>query len=441
MGVIEKDFKDYKSCLKIGNYIDYLEKFDASNDFAKNSLRDAYKKKIEPWLSAILQSDHLSLLCGTGLTQAICSIAKIPPSSMNRISFIEEYEERIKKYADNSAKKLGRGSANIEDDIRTALELYRGIEIESNIDSAKDLGKDIDRVIKQFAESILQPEQKFCEELIKDENSTAHYALQILKSFLLTFASRSATRDRLHIFTTNYDRFIEYGCDNAGINIIDRFQGKIEPVFQSLSPNLDYHYKVQGTKNDFRYVEGVVRYSKIHGSLDWIQRKDKIIRANLKFGAPKIDDVSDYKEQLMIYPNSMKSIETAYYPYSELFRDFSYSICRPNSSLITYGYGFGDSHINKIILEMLRVPSSHIVIISYSIDDRLTSFLKDVNSSQITLICGSELAKLENLVKYYLPKSAIDNITTLASDILKRREGYSPENEQDSSFTGGEENE
>jgi hypothetical protein len=441
MSVIEENFKDQKHYLKIGNYTDSLSDFNMADNANNDNLRDSYRKKIEPWLSAILQSDHLSLLCGTGLTQAICSIAEIPPASMNRMTFIEQYEEKIKTYANNSAKRLGRGNANIEDDIRTALELYRGLEIGGKSDSTKILGDDIDRVLKQFADSILSPEQMFYKNLIEDENGKSHYALQILKSFLLTFASRSATRDRLHIFTTNYDRFIEYGCDKAGINIIDRFLGKIEPVFQNLSPNLDYHYIVQGSKNDFRYVEGVVRYSKIHGSLDWIQRKNKIIKANLKFGAQNLEDVSDYKDQLMIFPNSMKSIETAYYPYSELFRDFSYSICRPNSSLITYGYGFGDSHINKIILEMLRVPSSHIVIISYSIDDRLKNFLQEINSSQVTLLCGSELGNLENLVRYYLPKSAIDNITSLASDILKRREGYSPKNDQEASVTYGEENE
>ena len=51
----------------------------------------------------------------------------------------------------------------------------------------------------------------------------------------------------------------------------------------------------------------------------------------------------------MIYPNPAKDIETAYYPYADLFRDFSASLCRPNSSLITYGYGFGDDHINRVI--------------------------------------------------------------------------------------------
>ena len=95
----------------------------------------------------------------------------------------------------------------------------------------------------------------------------------------------------------------------------------------------------------------------MHGSVDWVQKKNKIYRSCLKFGADKIMDIDKdkYKEQLMIYPNSMKSVETAFHPYAELFRDFSSSICRPNSSLIIYGYGFGDSHINKIIKEMLNI--------------------------------------------------------------------------------------
>ena len=41
-------------------------------------------------------------------------------------------------------------------------------------------------------------------------------ALGALQSFLLGFASRSASRERLHVFTTNYDRLIEHGCDESG---------------------------------------------------------------------------------------------------------------------------------------------------------------------------------------------------------------------------------
>lgn len=418
-----KQLEEKKSCIKISNAITYLDSFDGSD-----SAREQLRKKVEPWLSAILQSEHLSMLIGTGLTMAVCEVANVTSSSMEKADFGSEYNDKINKHAELDAKNMGRGKINIEDQIRTSLELLHGYEIDGNISSCKDLGNKINTVLSDFANSILKTEKVFNDKL-ELEDKDAELALQLLKSFMMTFSSRTATRDRLHIFTTNYDRFIEYACDNAGIKILDRFLGKIQPYFQEAAPNLDYHYKTSDIKNEFRYAEGVVRYSKIHGSIDWMQKKNRIYRASLKFGADKIIEIDSdtYKDKLMIYPNSMKSIETAYYPYSELFRDFSGAVCRPNSAVVTYGYGFGDSHINKIILEMLNIPSTHLVIIAYSIDDKLISFLSKVNMSQITLLCGKEMANLGNLVRYYLPKSAIDNISEVASKLIKDREGYNPE--------------
>ena len=59
---------------------------------------------------------------------------------------------------------------------------------------------------------------------------------------------------------------------------------------------------------------------------------------------------------LMIYPNPAKDVETLEYPYAELFRDFAASVCQPNAVLVTYGYGFGDDHINRILRDMLDDP-------------------------------------------------------------------------------------
>ena len=93
--------------------------------------------------------------------------------------------------------------------------------------------------------------------------------------------------------------------------------------------------------------------------------------------------------------------------------------------MFTYGYGFGDTHINKLIKEMLTVPSTHVVIISYQADERLKTFLESVNMAQITLLMGKEFASLKNLVEYYLPKAAIDMLTTTASKLLESRKTYS----------------
>lgn len=269
-------------------------------------------------------------------------------------------------------------------------------------------------------------ETNIFDKLISSNNECAINALALLQSFLFTFASRNSTRERTHIFTTNYDRFLEYGCDLAGIKILDRFWGKINPKFQESPSNIDYYYHTPDTKNEFRYAEGIVRYTKIHGSIDWYENNGVVYRDSLRFGAKKIDlpTSTNYKDHLMIYPNSMKSVETAFYPYAELFRDFSTSICKSNSTLFTYGYGYGDTHINKIIKEMLSVPSTHIVIVAYQVDERLINFLKQVNMAQVTLLAGSEFANLSNLVKFYLPKVAIDTITETASRLIDSHKGY-----------------
>lgn len=428
MRVEEQFFDELKNenrCVKIRNNIDYCTDFSDGTENIQAIER--IRKIIEPWLSGILQSEHLAMLIGTGLTQSVCYVAGVPSSSMATADF-KDYQEKIDSYAQKAAQKMGRGEYNIEDQIRTSLELLSGYEIDENKDAANELSSIIEDVLESFGNSILFAENEFVKKLDAGDEK-AEWALRCLISFMLTFSSRNATRDRLHIFTTNYDRFIEYACDNAGIKIIDRFHGKIEPTFSENDTNLDYYYRVSDFQNEFRYAENVVRYSKLHGSVDWLQKKNKIYHNNLKFGADKIMDIAKdkYREQLMIYPNSMKSIETLFHPYAELFRDFSSSICRPNSALIVYGYGFGDSHINKIIKEMLTIPSSHIVIIAYSVDDRLIGFLKSVNLDQITLLCGSEIASIDKLVSYYLPKAAIDKITVTVSKLLKDREGFKEE--------------
>jgi len=292
------------------------------------------RRKIEPWLTSIFQSDHLSLLVGSGLTTAVASIAKSSSQEMKRINF-EPYKDKIKKWADIQTSTLDRGKANFEDDLCAAMDLLKGLKIIEDKKS-KDLETDINLKLGEFIENILKGENDFIK---KDNQDSINY----LKSFLISFASRTATRDRLNIFTTNYDRLIEYGCDLAGILILDRFIGKIKPEFRTTRLELDYHYNPPGIRGEPRYVEGVVRLTKLHGSIDWCFEKRNIQKLPIAFGANKLDD-EIFKNPLdcaVIYPNSMKCLETAFYPYSELFRDFSSAICRPNSVVVTYGYGFG----------------------------------------------------------------------------------------------------
>lgn len=374
------------------------------------------RTELEPWLTAILQSEYLSLLLGTGVTTGICLEADVKPRSMERVDF-EIAKEQIKEYADVEAKRLGRGQANFEDDFRAAIQLLHGMKIWGEPDADR-LKAEINELLRQLILDVMKNEREF---LVSDGKDKA---LSLLERFLISFSSRTSSRDRLHIFTTNYDRFIEYALDNAGIYVLDRFVGKLKPIMRMHRLELDYHYNPPGIRGEPRYVDGVVRYTKMHGSLDWRMEDRKIHKVPLPFGS-EVDDRSfrDPYQASVIYPNSSKGIETAYFPYSELFRDFSSAISRPNSSLVVYGYGFGDSHINNIILDMMTLPSTHLVIISF--DDaagRIKRFVEKCNPSQITLMIGSHYGDIRVLTENYLPKSSIDRISDRFYKIQEKRQ-------------------
>ena len=84
------------------------------------------RPRIEPWLTALVQSEHLSVLVGSGLTHAIHRMAaeKAAPG-MDAITF-DFLNDEIAADAKRTAEAAGRQYGNFEDQIRVASELLRG---------------------------------------------------------------------------------------------------------------------------------------------------------------------------------------------------------------------------------------------------------------------------------------------------------------------------
>ena len=403
--------------------------------WAKNSQEiepPILRSRIEPWLSALFQSEHLSLLIGTGLTYAVHGLAKnsqLPEMPQPKFS---NFQNEINQ-AGISENTKEENTKKIETQIQVANELLVGLK---HLDAIKkepkeeivNLETEIASFLKKFSEYILELEKGISS--AGDQNK--EWAFNYLVSFLTSFSSRSGTRDRLHIFTTNYDRIIEAGAEVAGLHLLDRFVGNLSPIFRSSRLENDMHYNPPGIRGEPRYLEGVVRFSKMHGSIDWIYVDRDIRRIGLPFGSGTIDSFlkafgiqENNFSKLMIYPNAAKDKETTAYPYVELFRDFAASICRPNSALVTYGYSYGDDHINRVIEDMLTIPSTHLVIISHGDPEgRIMNIYDKIGRpAQITLLIGEAVAGLKPLVDNYLPKAAIDRITSRMTDLLKSRPG------------------
>ena len=392
------------------------------------------RPRIEPWLTALVQSEHLSLLVGSGLTHAVHGMAMeeaLP--GMGAISF-DILDEEITAEAKRAAELAGRDCGNFEDQIRAANELLRGLEIIASTKAAdspeqkqiKTLRDGLKNALGSFADSILEGERH----LVCAPAKTREQAFNYLVSFQMSFASRSGTRERLHLFTTNYDRYVEAGADVAGLRLIDRFVGTLAPVFRASRLDVDLHYNPPGIRGEPRYLEGVARFTKLHGSVDWVDCDRTIRRIGLPFGA---EDAAPYLAapglegadamRLMIYPNAAKDRETAAYPYVELFRDFAAAICRPNSTVVCYGYGFGDEHINRVLEDLLTIPSAHLVVIARGdpVGRIMGTYEKLGRHAQVTLLIGDHLGDLRALVDHYLPKPAIDRTTFRMAELLKAR--------------------
>jgi hypothetical protein len=211
----------------------------------------AWRRRIEPWLSAVFQAEHLSLLLGSGFTTGIAGQAGGIPVGMSKAVFGCAHDDKVNAYAARMATGMGRGDANIEDQLSAALSLVSGLQILEHAD-ALAWEAAIDRVLTGFIKNILAAERGIRDGLDKIPASNGPLPREILVSFLMSFASRAASRERLHVFTTNYDRLIERGCDLAGLRMVDRFVGAIEPEFRSSRLQIDMHYMPPGVRGEPR---------------------------------------------------------------------------------------------------------------------------------------------------------------------------------------------
>ena len=125
----------------------------------ENINNSVFRTRIEPWLTSLFQSEHLSLLCGSGITNAVSFLAGSSGGTTMAASSFTIYKNEIEEAAKKSAKASGRDNGNIEDQIRTANDLLRGLRILNKNTEADSLEKELNDIISVFAKSILESEK------------------------------------------------------------------------------------------------------------------------------------------------------------------------------------------------------------------------------------------------------------------------------------------
>lgn len=396
------------------------------------------REEVEPYLAALLQAEHLNLVVGSGLTTGLSRLADFAdgPDMSTALPLEGELATQIEDAARKAAGESSRGTPNVEDRLRIAIAAADGLRYVGD-DRSESIQSAVEATLGSLRGSVVAAEKALLDAV--DTPVVGRMTLRgLLMTFLGSFAGRAPTRDRLHVFTTNYDRVLEWGAELAGLRIVDRFVGSLEPVFRSSRLEVDFHYSPPGTVREPRHLDGVLRLTKLHGSLDW--RWDgprrRVVRSLSPFGT----DTTTASDNLLVFPNSAKDVETTLHPYAELFRDFSAALCRPHTAVVTYGYSFGDDHLNRVIRDMLTIPSTHLLIMSW--DDatgRIARFADDHRRlGQVSLMVGEAFAGLPQLVGRWLPWPAAEFLLQRRAQIYRDRSTGSGSNPSSVAPPGGD---
>lgn len=178
------------------------------------------------------------------------------------------------------------------------------------------------------------------------------------ESFLRRLARRSVRRDRLKVFTTNYDLCFEHAAQSTGFTVVDGFSFSRPSTFDPLNFAYDI---VRRSDHDETpdYIENLFHFHKIHGSIDWARdlQSGRVIKS------PSTD------RPLLIYPRHTKYELAFAQPYLEMISSFQSSIREKDTGLLVVGFGFNDSHITEPILAAVETNlSMKLVVVSPSVE-------------------------------------------------------------------------
>ncbi len=193
----------------------------------------------------------------------------------------------------------------------------------------------------------------------------------------LNFWADTISRRSLHIvnkqvniFSTNFDMFMEDACERLGIPYNDGFAGQINSVFSVANFN-----KIQKYKSlQFDNTSDIPLFNiiKLHGSLSWKTKDEKIIYSDGSHIADDLDSktgedfANGYKQVAVINPNAEKHLETVLDTnYASMLRKFTLELEKENSVLFILGFSLKDKHIRELLYGVMKNNPTLIVVYLY----------------------------------------------------------------------------
>ena len=290
---------------------------------------------------------------------------------------------------------------------------------------------DVDRISFNDNHFLKKEENKEIKDKMEKEGRYTYH-----KSLLTSLLQRPLNLRRANIFTLNYDLAFEYACDELGIEYINGFVGFNERNFRPEVYNYDFFFPGDTTEGKVRRIERVIKYYKLHGSLNWVYKNQNknnpygLYEIPIELVRMKLTNETNNLGDIMIYPTSSKKEYTLNFPYSELFRKFADRLQQPEAVLFVVGYSFYDEHVNDIIYQALANPSFTLIIVDFNGTQSGGEIkrLNDLKDPRIIICQGEELGDFKYFSKELLP--TMDQEDTRAKVMSSIEKLYQAENDK-----------
>lgn len=457
--IIDKIFDNLKVNLKISEE-DEIEKIKFKKDIEKELKENREKIESEDIIKAIFTSDNIKKYI-INLDEVNENLKKITEEVKLKLELLklinEDKEINLKeaimheKFNDKEKEEIYKLGVEVklEDFLNYLYALKYLMGQSEDLISKEEI--DLEK-LEQLIETIKKAIFEMCDIdnisfkdnyfLEKEENKEIKDKMQkegkytYHKSLLTSLLQRPLNLRRVNIFTLNYDLAFEYACDELGIEYINGFVGFNERNFRPEVYNYDFFFPGDTTEGKVRRIERVIKYYKLHGSLNWVYKNQNknnpygLYEIPIELVRMKLTNETNNLGDIMIYPTSSKKEYTLNFPYSELFRKFADRLQQPEAVLFVVGYSFYDEHINDIIYQALANPSFTLIIVDFNGTKNKGEIkkLNDLKDPRIIICQGEELGDFKYFSKELLP--TIDQEDTRAKVMSSLEKLYQAENDK-----------
>ena len=180
---------------------------------------------------------------------------------------------------------------------------------------------------------------------------------------------------KFHLITPNYDRLVELATEVAEIGVDSRFFGYLHGRSDPKRSADSHRESVLGKNPYFRSLPCLCVY-KPHGSLDWFEVGDKVIRSPVDVG----------RVPLIITPGTSKYRKSFRLAFDDQ-RNSGNRAATKATRLMFIGYGFNDDHLEEYLCPGLKLVKPTLIL-TKELSDNARRVVENSSGIEVIALCA-----------------------------------------------------